>query len=89
MGSGGKLNLPVFELRVSILPRFFRCDSISYLAPTPVGQWVGGSVMFSDFGDSYRIYRACKLFCFKRLKIYNLTKIIAKLPKTCVPVVGG
>ena len=26
--------------------------------------------MFSDFGDSYRIYRACELFCVKRLKIY-------------------
>ena len=29
-------------------------------------QWVGQSVsqwvMFSDFGDSYRIYRACELF---------------------------
>ena len=29
------------------------------LAPTPVGQSVGQWVMFSDFGDSYRIYRAC------------------------------
>ena len=26
-------------------------------------EWVGGSVMFSYFGDSYRIYRACELVC--------------------------
>ena len=47
---------------------FFRCDNISYIAATPVS----GSVIVSDFGDSYRIYRACffnlthKMFHFGR-----------------------
>ena len=40
---------------------FFRCDSISQHLPLSVSGWVSGSLMFSDFGDSYRIYRACEL----------------------------
>ena len=35
------------------------------IAPTPligwVSEWVSESVTFSDFGDCYRIYRACEL----------------------------
>ena len=42
-----------------------RCDSISYISHTPVNEWVSRSVsewvMFSEFRDSYRIYRACEL----------------------------
>ena len=40
------------------LMMFFRCDS-AYPC-----RWVSGSVMFSDFEDSYRIYRACELVEF-------------------------
>ena len=41
-------------LRPSFL---FRCDSISHLLWS-VSEWV----MFSDFGDSHRIHRACRFF---------------------------
>ena len=43
---------------------FLLLDAIASLSTYP-GRWVGGSVMFSDIGDSYRIYRiyrACELF---------------------------
>ena len=35
-------------------------DAITSSSTYPC-QWVGQSVIVSDFGDSYRIYRACKL----------------------------
>ena len=40
---------------------FFRCNSISQHLPRSVSETVSEWVMFSDFGDSYRIYRACEL----------------------------
>ena len=39
----------------------FRCHSFSLHLPLSVSEWVSQWVMFSDFGDSYRIYRACEL----------------------------
>ena len=30
--------------------------------------WVSDMVLFSDFGDSYRIYRACELVLVRPLK---------------------
>ena len=38
--------------------------------PLSVSQSVGGSVMFSDFGDSYRIYRACELVTLAFSNLY-------------------
>ena len=47
-----------------------------FLAPSPLSQWVSQSVMFSDFGDSYCIYRACELVFSKKQK--QSTKLILK-----------
>ena len=33
-------------------------------APTPVGQWVSGSLIVSDWRYSYRIYQACEFVLF-------------------------
>ena len=47
-------------------------EFLDAIAPTPVGGWVGPWVKLSDFGDSYRIYRACE-FVLKVTGFQNWT----------------
>ena len=65
-------NMVIFQMKVFYQMRFserknvifsyhfFFLDAIASPSTYP-GRWVSQSVMFSDFGDSYRIYRACEL----------------------------
>ena len=69
-----KKNSPLLK---TLVPRPISCGSGS---GTLTSEWVGGYwVMFSDFGDSYRIYRACELVCqaleISILSIEDLAKV--------------
>ena len=48
-------------------------DAIESPSTYPCGSVSRWSVMFSDFGDSYRIYRACRLVLFRKLFYRYLT----------------
>ena len=57
----------------------FRCVSDS-----DSGEWVSEWVMFSDFGDSYRIYRACKLVLNDIGEFYQAFGILLEVPHNSI-----
>ena len=60
------------------------------LAPTPISGWVSQSVsqyiMFSDFGDSYRIYPACELVLKRQFKHIKLKVKMGELSSELLPI---